>query len=133
VIGFKPWKPMPEAQESAYIHKMIVAYVLRGDPLLQAVCRTADILLHRIGRHAIATSFIRDDGVHATGRAIDLSSEGMTLTKGRQIEAAINREYPREDEYETCLYHDSGSGIHFHLQVAPPLRRKGWSLTRRGE
>ena len=124
---------MPEAQESAYIHKMIVAYVLRGDPLLQAVCRTADILLHRIGRHAIATSFIRDDGVHATGRAIDMSSEGMTLTKGRQIEAAINREYPREDEYGTCLYHDSGSGIHFHLQVAPPLRRKGWSLTRRGE
>jgi hypothetical protein len=124
---------MSEVEESAYIRKMIADYVLKGDPLLQVVFRTADTLLHRIGRHAIATSFIREDGVHATGRAIDISSQGMPLIKGRQIEAAINREFPREDEYETCLYHDSGSGIHFHLQVAPTLRRASWTLTRRGE
>lgn len=79
------------------------------------------------------TSMIRpkrnDSGVHATGRAMDISrcqydDNGIavlgTLPQVAidEVVALINTEFPRSDDYKTIKYHSEGIGYHFHLQIA---------------
>lgn len=100
-------------------------------PKVHQVAETLCYLLDRMGFDPEITSMIRphagDSGVHATGRAVDIvprvrgtgKSPGIVSTMEMQkIAAAINIIYKRNDQKLTCIYHNSGTGMHFHLQVA---------------
>lgn len=100
------------------IYQDIVDFI-KMDPLLWSVIVYADKLMHPYGVHAVITSFMdkRHSGVHSTGRAVDLRSRHIVRTGCRMIEARINHEFPREDGFRTCIWHDVGQGVHLHLQV----------------
>ena len=74
------------------------------------------------------TSLHRDDGgVHDTIplRAIDLGCKNEEL--GRLIEKWMNEHWtydPERPAYDVCLYHDTGQGIHLHIQVHDSTRKK---------
>jgi len=97
----------------------------RIHPRLLKVVFRMDEILHEYGKHAVITSFLRKKGVHATGRGIDLRSRGLSARRCKLIEATIIAEFPRKDRFFTCKYHDTGKGLHFHLQVPATVRRQG--------
>jgi len=84
---------------------------------LRTVLFRADQILHDYDTHAIITSFMREKGVHSTGRALDLRSRNLFREQCRNVEVLLNHEFPRNDRYHTCIWHDVGAGVHFHLQV----------------
>lgn len=63
-----------------------------------------------------------DSGVHGTipCRAVDLRSS--TFKEPWAVRDDVNKHWvydPDRPEYKCCVYHDAGSGFHFHLQVHP--------------
>lgn len=68
----------------------------------------------------VITSLWRKEGVHGTIplRAVDLRCRNMA--HGREIERWVNDKWiydPTREGFEVCLYHDTGQGIHLHVQV----------------
>lgn len=69
------------------------------------------------------TSNWRPDGIHNTGRAVDLSCQDDHF--GRLVEDFLNSifEYdPDRSEMKVCLYHNVGQGKHLHIQCHPNTR-----------
>lgn len=64
--------------------------------------------------------------LHPLGRAADLRS--WIYKNPRLICNHINKHWaydPSRPTYKVCVYHDSGKGIHFHIQVHPlTVKRK---------
>lgn len=77
---------------------------------------------------AVITSIIRpknsisgESNVHATGRAIDLVLKFQKRFLDQEkffkkIAYLVCKAYPRADRKPTCLFHNSGTGWHFHIQ-----------------
>lgn len=75
-----------------------------------------------INKPMIITSLIRQEGIHALGRAVDLRSTELTPAQVVAFDAYMNDKYKpwtgQDGEmHKTCIYHDVGQGAHFHLQV----------------
>jgi hypothetical protein len=69
-----------------------------------------------------------ESGVHLAKRAVDFrdaSSDGIDLANDAQtarIVERMNRLFPRNDKFPTCLHHHvPGSTDHFHIQI--PIER----------
>lgn len=63
-----------------------------------------------------------ESGIHATNplRAMDVRSRIFPASVSRQIEDKINKEWiydPKRPNLKVCVWHDTGQGEHFHLQV----------------
>ena len=89
--------------------------------LLTIVCNVADYCLVRYNYYITISSMLRkktdDNGVHQTGRAIDISSKELDADEIADIVNFVNLNYPRDDKKPTAIYHDVGQGAHFHFQV----------------
>jgi len=87
------------------------------------------------------TSAIRDDGIHAWGRAVDVSLRDsrnnslLPLARRTRAAALINGVWrygkvnpTTGNEYEVCYHHKVGdSEWHYHIQVRDETgRRDGW-------
>lgn len=66
----------------------------------------------------------RKSQTHKEGRAIDLSVHGWPDLKIKEITKKLNREFKHlaaisasDKKPRAVVVHDSGSGVHFHLQV----------------
>lgn len=99
-------------------------------PGLEGPLETVVFLLDRLGYDTEITSMLRMPGrikgesnVHSTGRAIDCvprmreNSRKPYTPNMQMIATMVNASYKRNDQKLTCLYHDSGLGNHFHIQV----------------
>lgn len=106
-------------------------------PDLHKVMDCLVLMLCHMGYLPIVTSMVREkgkiageSGVHATGRAIDLNvrhykeaakksapSRNLNKYEADKLCAAINIAFKRSDQKMTAIYHDTGHGRHFHLQV----------------
>ena len=76
------------------------------------------------GEKATVTSVYREDvhSPHHFYRAIDLRSRDIKPEACVYLEAILNVIFPYEKEaHQTVIYHDSGQGIHFHIQVKPEM------------
>ena len=103
------------------------------DPRLKPINHRLYQELTRRGRRFILTSVKRagGSGVHWDLRADDVDNDGLTYEEGKEIEAKINSEFPRNDGRPTCYFHRTEhfegrpvgpkDGWHFHLQVEPEL------------
>lgn len=80
----------------------------------------------------IWTSFYRKGsrGVHgylrgadASRRVVDLRTPGerrlLTYREALAIKLKVNSRFPYTKTKKTCIYHNAGSGLHFHIQVRP--------------
>lgn len=98
-------------------------------PLLREVARDFVLLSQFFGVTPLATritdAVAQESGVHPDFRGIDFRDESP---KGKflydhdareKIVFLLNRKYLRRDSFPTVLWHDAGTGHHFHLQVAP--------------
>ena len=59
-------------------------------------------------------------------RAVDLRSRIYAVPD--LVAEKINNEWvydPERPEMKVCVYHDTGEGLHFHIQVHPNTMRKG--------
>jgi hypothetical protein len=104
-------------------------------PQVYEVFELLSLILVRMGYYVEITSLLRkktsDSGVHETGRALDCVPRVTKDTRARaaherdmQIVANLmNLVYRRNDQKKTVIYHDSGTGKHFHIQVP---QTKGW-------
>ena len=66
------------------------------------------------------TSVFRDepDSVHYYYRAVDIRSYHLTPGQCKKLVTVVNKIFPYgKGRFETMLYHDAGSGWHFHVQV----------------
>jgi len=75
-----------------------------------------------INKPLVMTSLLRQDGVHALGRAVDIRSTDLTEAEVVAFESYMNDKFKAwrgQDKkmHKTCIYHDVGQGVHFHLQV----------------
>lgn len=79
-------------------------------------------------KHVIISSIIRpksgDSGIHALGRAIDISASTIPEDLGAQASSYINEKYIYSlinNKYNCVLYHQTNAagddGLHYHLQV----------------
>ena len=82
----------------------------------------------RFGRQTITSLYrLGDKGVHGTLplRGIDLREQGINNAK--EIERFVNDlweyDWQRQD-MNCCIYHDTGQGLHLHLQVHPNTRKR---------
>lgn len=105
----------------------------RLDPMLIAIYGDfVAFCMRKFGVRPSITSMLRrnttDNGVHATGRAIDLSHHEYDPINGKRLETipiehcqkiadAFNIKYPRTDGKLTVLWH-FGSAWHWHIQTA---------------
>ncbi len=69
---------------------------------------------------------INDTGNHGQLplRAVDLRCRDILF--GKPIESYINANWvydPDRPQMKACLIHDSGGGLHFHIQVHPKTER----------
>lgn len=103
-------------------------------PKCREIYGLANLILHLYGFDSVITSMVRprgtimfESGVHATGRAIDFigqvranepNSKRLRLqTMAGKICALVNMIYTRNDSKLTLIYHNAGSGWHFHCQI----------------
>jgi len=108
-----------------YIFKSI--YSAESSHLLQPeiwdVFDLLEVLCIDNGTHAKITSTWRpkttDSGVHEAGRAIDaVPLKALPFDICIKIRDEINQRVKYGDGSKpTCLYHDAGSGYHWHLQT----------------
>lgn len=71
------------------------------------------------------SAFREGGGVHGTNplRGVDLRSH--EFTDPIRIRNYCNQEWDYGKEpYRVCVYHDSGRGVHFHLQVRNETKRR---------
>lgn len=63
-------------------------------------------------------------GIHSTGRAIDFRNEHagkwmFSKEEARFLVSEMNRKFPGNDKYATCLHHSfNGGPHHFHIQLS---------------
>jgi len=94
----------------------------RLDPRLQALLLWFDrhSALH-YGHDITVTSLIRprttDSGVHEAGRGADVRSHDFSGVELAQLTAFINKSFPYPRGLKTMIVHDTGKGVHIHLQV----------------
>jgi len=60
-----------------------------------------------------------ESGIHACGRAADISIKGLSEEDIKWIVKSINKKFVYGGKYNTALRHDVGFGDHIHLQVPP--------------
>lgn len=66
-----------------------------------------------------------DNDLHGLGRANDLRDR--VYDDPQAVCDAINDKWeydPKRPDYVVCKYHDSGNGLHFHIQVHPNTRQR---------
>jgi len=88
--------------------------------LNKIVNATATIKEVLFEKNTVVTSVYRDDpdSTHYYYRAVDLRSRDLTEKQCKKLEKIINQLFPYgKKPYQTMLYHNSGSGWHFHIQV----------------
>jgi len=107
---------------------MIVVKDLRSLGLDDKLVEVVEDLFRGFGEMVI-TSTLRpgDKGVHGTVpvRGIDLRCRNISF--GRLVETFINSRWvydPRRESLAVCICHDTGRGLHLHLQVHPETRRR---------
>ena len=75
-------------------------------------------------------------GPHKDGRGLDVSCRGWTGLLINRVKHYLNRKYgvewgtrPVDQEIppRVCVVHDTGSGLHFHLQVRSDIQQ-GYDL-----
>lgn len=76
----------------------------------------------RNGYLTITSGYRPDGGIHATlpCRAVDIRS--CSYDRPALIAADINRHWhydPKRPWFRVCVYHNTGRGWHFHIQVHP--------------
>jgi len=90
---------------------------------IRSILDVIDALMQALyGHGTIITSVYREDknSPHYYYRAADVSTKGLGHGKCRYIQNIINIIFPYDREhYQTVIYHDAGSGWHFHVQVKP--------------
>jgi len=69
-----------------------------------------------------------DEGIHNTIplRALDIRCRDGLI--GGALEKAVNKKWiydPQRPQMKVCWFHDSGRGIHLHIQVHSRTRRRG--------
>lgn len=100
----------------------------RIHPDVKHVFETLAFLFDRIGYDLEITSMIRphilDTGIHAKGRAIDCvprktenSRVFVDPAMCQKICVFLGLLYRRPSTFPIAIYHDAGTGFHFHLQV----------------
>ena len=72
--------------------------------------------------HAKITSTWRrkttDSGIHELGRAIDVVPvHPLRFHVCERIRDLINWEFEYDEHRKTCLWHNAGSGYHWHIQI----------------
>jgi hypothetical protein len=89
--------------------------------LLHVLGYVANLITEVYRKDAVITSILRvkgiDIGVHSTGRAVDVRSIDLTSAQILNVVSKVNSEFSRLDGKPTCIHHDIGLGMHFHLQV----------------
>lgn len=96
-------------------------------PELHTMMGILSQILERRGFKLEITSMVRkkttDSGIHETGRAVDCVARKWTSPKnalpegeGHKITAFMIYLFHRKSGYKSCIYHDAGTGFHFHLQ-----------------
>jgi hypothetical protein len=92
------------------------------DPLLRTILLEIE---NWFGEQTITSLYrIGDEGVHGTLplRGTDLRCRKEDKSVGRRIEQKVNSRYiydPARREKRVCMLHDSGLGLHLHIQVHP--------------
>ncbi len=100
-------------------------------PDVKAVVMAIALYMKRVhGIHVIITSIFPEDNIervsqsHAAGRAIDLRTKDWPSDLPFDVANIINESFSTGAYHENgepmkvCVYHDSGYGKHFHIQVA---------------
>ena len=91
------------------------------------VVDAAHFIKSKFGVDCIVTSVIREDGIHAAGRACDIRSFNLKDEEIAKLDHYLNDKYPygkinprTGQPYKTCYYHKSDKSdepeYHFHLQ-----------------
>ena len=95
-------------------------------PILINVLKDVFSILEEKDIDSIITSAYRPDdvGVHGTNpcRGIDLRSRHIKMGVAKQICNLINSAWkydPHRPEMKVAILHDTGRGIHIHIQVHP--------------
>jgi hypothetical protein len=81
----------------------------------------AGFVWESFGKPITITSIYRagDKGVHGYWRGIDIRSIYFTDDEIKEIKDFLNTNIVYGDNvHNTCVYHDVGQGIHFHIQVS---------------
>ena len=100
-------------------------------PALKKPLELIAVCLDHLGYDTMITSMLRkantipgESNVHATGRALDcvpVARDGKRVNASKsdmqRIAAQVNSSYRRRDQKLTCLFHNTGLGNHFHVQV----------------
>lgn len=84
-------------------------------------------LTQEFGHQTITSLYRQDGGVHQSIplRAVDLRCYNMRV--GEEIERWMNVRWvydPTRLGFDVCLYHDTGHGIHLHLQAHDYTKRR---------
>lgn len=98
-------------------------------PWLYIVLGEFYVYAAKYGLPVIITSILDDDPnrkseTHEQGRAIDISDNGWTKLHIHRVVYHLNQKYgklcgtaPEKRPPVVAVYHNAGSGYHFHLQV----------------
>lgn len=106
-----------------YKHDYLEHELNKVHPELKNVLRAFQSISLDFEKVPVITSIFREDsGVHKAGRAIDIRDQhggSFVYTEEERLALVnyINAVYTRSDNKKTCLWHDAGTGFHFHLQV----------------
>lgn len=103
-------------------------------PELHSMFETLAMIFAKCGYNLEITSMLRkktvDSGIHETGRALDCmyrptpqSKFVMSRDQAHKVEAFMNFIFRRPSTFRSCLFHDAGTGFHYHLQCDPT---PGW-------
>jgi len=104
----------------ASIHVAELAYKIR--PRLWTIFDKLETYCIDNCTHAKITSTWRkkttDSGIHELGRAIDVVPvDPLRFHICERIRDLINWQFPYNDDFDTCLWHNAGSGYHWHIQI----------------
>lgn len=69
------------------------------------------------GKQITITSMLRDDGIHACGRAVDFSIKNFKQKELDAMKSIIERAFPYGRGKPTFYQHGEGDNEHIHLQV----------------
>lgn len=112
---------MQEKRErSASMYHIKNLDILNLEPMLQEIC---EAVKERFGLDVITDAFRPgDDGVHGTTplRGIDKRCRDKLI--GNHVATWVNMRWLYDSERpgkKCCICHDTGKGLHLHLQVHP--------------
>lgn len=90
---------------------------------IKEILEVMDSLMKALyGYRMVITSIYRNEigSTHYYYRAADVRTLGLEHSKCKHLENLINFILPYDkDHYQTVVFHNSGSGWHFHVQVKP--------------